>query len=79
METYYLIQCSTGKSSGSLRTIADVAMWIENNIDDKVRHFTVKQLKQDRDKLKKEIAKDIQRVEERLNRLKEKQDQITRD
>ena len=74
METYWIVYLNNGKTSGPLSTVPDLATFIEDNVDPETVSFvTIRRQKRDREKIKKEIAHDIEKVERRLNDLKAKQ------
>lgn len=77
METYWLASCTPGITSPSCKTLADVAIWMENNVDpDKVRIVTVKKYQIDRKKLVKDTEKELVKAQERLNVIAEKLERI---
>lgn len=82
MKTYWLVNLTPGGTSPSLKTLADVAVWIENaeNVNpDKVRIITVKKHQVDDKRLVKEAEKELAKLEERMATVKEKLERIKKD
>jgi len=77
VETYYLVYMNGGLTSPNQPTLLDAFAWIEANVDaDKFRHCTIKQQRRDRSKLLKEANSDMQKLEERMNRLQSRIKQL---
>jgi hypothetical protein len=76
METYWIVYTSDGNTSEKLQSIPDIGTWIEDNVTEKTRHFTVKRQRYDKKKLIEDTHKEMGKLEDRINRLKEKMNQL---